>query len=78
MHEVGVAREMLKLALEKAQGRKIKNITFELAEDGHTTPESLKEAFGLVAKGTVAENADLQVIKIKDFDSRLLELEVEE
>ena len=78
MHEIGIAKEMLELALEKANGKKIKSMIIELAHDGHTTPDSLKEAFGLVAKGTVAENANLQIIKIKDFDSRLLELEVEE
>lgn len=78
MHEVGIAKEMLELALEKSKGKKIKNIVIELAEDGHTTPESLKDAFSLVAMGTVAENASLQIIRIRDFDSRLLELEVEE
>jgi hydrogenase nickel incorporation protein HypA/HybF len=78
MHEIGIAKEMLELALEKANGKKIKSMLIELAEDGHTTPESLKEAFSLVAKGTIAENASLQIVKIKDFDSRLLELQVEE
>ena len=77
MHEVGVAREILKLAMEKAQGSKIKTLKIELGDDGHTTPESLTQAFVMVAKGSIAEGASLAITQTKDLESRLLELEVE-
>jgi Zn finger protein HypA/HybF involved in hydrogenase expression len=77
MHEVGVAKEILSLSLEKAQGRKIKSLKVELGDDGHTTPKSLTDAFEMVAVGTLAEGASLTITRTKDLESRLLELEVE-
>jgi Zn finger protein HypA/HybF involved in hydrogenase expression len=77
MHEVGVAREILKLALEKSGGRKIKSLKVELGDDGHTTPKSLTDAFAMVSVNTLAEGASLAITRTKDLESRLLELEVE-
>jgi hydrogenase nickel incorporation protein HypA/HybF len=77
MHEVGVAKEVLALCLEKAKGKRIREIKVELGNDGHTTPDSLTHAFEMVAKGTVAENARLQIIKGPDLESRVVDLEVE-
>ena len=77
MHEVGVAREILKIALENAKGKKIKHIRVALAEDGHTTPASLTDAFSLIAKGTAAEEALLTIQETQEFESRVVELEVE-
>ena len=77
MHEVGVAKEVLSLCLEKAKGKRIRVIKVELGNDGHTTPGSLTNAFELVAKGTVAENARLDIVKGADLESRVIELEVE-
>ncbi len=77
MHEVGVAKEILGLALEKAQGRRIKRLKVELGDDGHTTPQTLSNAFEMVARGTIAEGASLVISRTKDLESRLLEFEVE-
>jgi Zn finger protein HypA/HybF involved in hydrogenase expression len=77
MHEVGVAKEILKLAMEKSMGRKIKSLKVELGDDGHTTPKSLTDAFAMVAAGTSAEGASLAITRTKELESRLLELEVE-
>jgi Zn finger protein HypA/HybF involved in hydrogenase expression len=77
MHEVGVAREILKIALENARGKKIKNIKVALAEDGHTTPASLTDAFSLIAKGTSAEGALLTIQETQEIESRVVDLEVE-
>ena len=77
MHEVGVAKEILKLALEKSQGGRIKKMKIELGDDGHTTPKSLVDAFALVSAGTMAEGAVLQISRSKELESRLIELDVE-
>jgi Zn finger protein HypA/HybF involved in hydrogenase expression len=77
MHEVGVAQEVLRLCLDKANGKLIRHIKVELGDDGHTTPESLTHAFEMVAKGTSAQNARLQIIKGADLESRVIDLEVE-
>lgn len=77
MHEVGVAKEILKIALENAGNKKIKMINVELAEDGHTTAQSLTDAFGLIAQGTNAEGAQLLIKKTEAMESRVVDLEVE-
>ncbi len=76
MHEVGVAKEVLSIALGQAGGKKIKSITVEFADDGHTTPVTLNSAFAMVSKGTVAEGAVLKIRKIDDLESRVLEIEI--
>jgi Zn finger protein HypA/HybF involved in hydrogenase expression len=78
MHEVGVAKEVLSLCLEKAQSKRIRLIKVELGNDGHTTPESLAHAFEMVAKGTPAENSRLVIIRGSELESRVVELEVED
>ena len=78
MHELSLASEILSLALKEAGNRKVTSIKIALAEDGHTTVESLSEAFGLVALGTLAEGARLDIQKSNDLETRLVELEVEE
>ena len=77
MHEVGVAKEVLGITLGKANGRKVVRIQVELGDDGHTTPESLKHAFELAAKGTLAETAMLEVTRGSGLESRVIEFEVE-
>ncbi|MDD4940760.1 MAG: hydrogenase/urease maturation nickel metallochaperone HypA [Candidatus Omnitrophica bacterium] len=78
MHEVGVAKEVLSLCLQKAGGKRVRSIKVELGNDGHTTPESLTHAFEMVAKGTRAEDSRLDVVQGQDLESRVIELEVEE
>jgi len=78
MHEVGVAQEMLKIALDRAQGRKVSRMKIALADDGHTTPESLANAFSLVAQGTPAQGARLSIERTPELESRVIELDVEE
>ncbi|MCX7927033.1 MAG: hydrogenase/urease maturation nickel metallochaperone HypA [Candidatus Omnitrophica bacterium] len=77
MHEVGVAKEILSLVLRKSEGKKILRIEVELGNDGHTTPGSLRRAFQMIAKGTLAEEADLSIISTKALESRVVALEVE-
>lgn len=78
MHEVGVAKEIVKLAREKSGGRKVLAMKIELGNDGHTTPETLRHAFGHVAAGTCAEGARLDITPVQQLESRVVEMEVEE
>jgi Zn finger protein HypA/HybF involved in hydrogenase expression len=73
-----MAREIMKIILEKAQGKRIVSVTVELGDDGHTTPETLAHGFEHASAGTNAEGARLKVIKGSGLDSRVVELEVEQ
>lgn len=64
MHEFGIARKLLGDALaeaEKNRAEKIKEIAIELGEIADVTAEELKEAFGVVAEGTIAGKAKITV-----------------
>ena len=76
MHEIGVAKELLKLAFQKAEGRKILRLSVELGDDGHTTPATLREAFGILSKNTIAEGCELQIAQTKDLETRLISLDI--
>lgn len=78
MHEVGVAKEVLSLCLEKARGKRIRAIKVELGNDGHTTAQSLTHAFELVAVNTIAHNAKLTVVQGAELESRVVDLDVDE
>jgi Zn finger protein HypA/HybF involved in hydrogenase expression len=77
MHEVGIAKEVLSLCLEKAKGKRIRAIKVELGNDGHTTAQSLTHAFEMVAVNTVAAGAKLTVVQGKELESRVIDLDVD-
>ncbi|MCM8800878.1 MAG: hydrogenase/urease maturation nickel metallochaperone HypA [Candidatus Omnitrophica bacterium] len=77
MHELALAQEILNLALKESEGKKIISITISLAENGHITAQSLREAFYLVSQGTLAESAKLKIKKTNDLEIQVKELEVE-
>ncbi|MFH1577934.1 MAG: hydrogenase maturation nickel metallochaperone HypA [Candidatus Omnitrophota bacterium] len=78
MHELSLATTILKFVLKEAKNRKVLSVKVALAEDGHTTPQSLSGAFSLAAQGTLAQGAQLDIKKASNFETRVLELEVEE
>lgn len=78
MHELSLANTILKLVLKEAKNRKVISVKIALAQDGHTTPQSLSEAFSLAAEGTLAQGAQLDIKKAGDLETRVLKLEVEE
>ena len=77
MHEVGVAKEILKIALAQAGGKKIVAMKIELGNDGHTTPESLRHAFSHVAANTPAQGARLDIAPVQVLESRVVDIDVE-
>lgn len=77
MHELTLANEILKFVLKEAKDSKITSIKIALADDGHTTSESLSEAFGLISQGTLAEGAELKIEEAGELDTRVVDLEVE-
>jgi len=77
MHEIGIAKELLQLAFKQAKGKKIVKMQVELGDDGHTTPASLRDAFGILAKNTIAEGCQLQIVKSGDLETRLVCLDID-
>jgi hydrogenase nickel incorporation protein HypA/HybF len=77
MHEIGVAKEILNIVIDKAEGRKVTAISVQLGDDGHTTPESLTHAFAMVSQGTIASGAKLSIAKVDTIESRVVDFDVD-
>lgn len=64
MHEFAIAQSLLDRALaeaEKNEGKKILSVGVKLGTASHITPDSLELCFKAVAKGTIAEEAKVEV-----------------
>jgi hydrogenase nickel incorporation protein HypA/HybF len=64
VHEVGVMQDALEVALEHARrqgAQRIHRITLRVGPLAGVVPESLAFAFDVVARGTIAEGARLEV-----------------
>lgn len=67
MHEVGIITRAVDLALEHALqegASKVKKIKLRIGELSGTIPEALEFGFEVVCKGTIAENATLEIEKV--------------
>lgn len=64
MHELGIATEILDIALVEARkhgGRRVTAVNLRVGVLRGVVPEHLLFLFGHVAKGTIAENARLEI-----------------
>jgi len=64
MHSLATAENILKVVLvevEKHQEQRIKNIEVSLDEHGFMEADEIKFCFKLLAKGTVAEEANVEI-----------------
>jgi hydrogenase nickel incorporation protein HypA/HybF len=82
MHDLHLADQILKTVLEYADKngfKKVKKIELELGsilEHGeYILPENLIFNFNLLAKNTIAENAELKIKKIKGEEWKLVSIE---
>ena len=87
MHDITYAQEILDVCLKEAKGRKVARVKLELMEEGHLTERTLREAFKLISRGTIADGALLDIKPRSDYleadaqeisHARILELELEE
>ncbi|MGH7723706.1 MAG: hydrogenase/urease maturation nickel metallochaperone HypA [Candidatus Dormibacteria bacterium] len=75
MHEMGLAQAILDTALQIAGDRPVSRVTVSAGEQQAVSPESLSFSFELIAAGTAATGATLQVRAVPGV--RLLVDEVE-
>ncbi len=67
MHEMTIAVNIVDIAVQTAQAanaKKINKITVEVGALSGVVPESLEFCFGEACKGTMAEQAELELIRI--------------
>jgi hydrogenase nickel incorporation protein HypA/HybF len=65
MHELGISRNVVAIAAEAAQGRRVRRIILEIGKLSGVVPDALYFCFDVVAQGTLAEGAVLEIREIE-------------
>jgi len=64
MHELSITRNIVAIVSEHARGDTVTEVTLEIGLLSAVIPDSIRFCFDIVAKGTVAENARLDIIEV--------------
>lgn len=64
MHELSLAASVVEIALRHAAGRRVTRVQLEVGWLRQAVPSALTFSFDLVAQGTVAEGAVLEILSI--------------
>jgi hydrogenase nickel incorporation protein HypA/HybF len=78
MHELTVAESIVEKVAETAAGRKVRRLIVEIGRDSCVSGEALAFSFSLVAEGTAAEGAALEIRPVPGATLNLKSMEVEE
>jgi hydrogenase nickel incorporation protein HypA/HybF len=64
MHELAIATSIVELVAQAAGGRKVHRVTLEIGKLSGVMPDSIAFCFPDVARGTVADEASLEIHEI--------------
>lgn len=64
MHELGIAKNIVSIAGDFAQGRPVLRVRLELGELSAVAPDAIRFCFEVCAKGTLVEGAELTIDQI--------------
>jgi hydrogenase nickel incorporation protein HypA/HybF len=78
MHELAVAQGIVEHVAEAAAGRLVRRITVEIGTDSCVSPEALAFGFDLVAEGSAAAGAALDIVRVPGDALNVKSMEVEE
>ncbi len=62
MHELAITQNIVEIALEYAQGARVKRVTLEIGELTAILPDAIAFCFDPCTKGTALEGATLEII----------------
>jgi hydrogenase nickel incorporation protein HypA/HybF len=78
MHEVSLTREIVSIACNAASGQRVHMISVEVGKLSCVSPDALAFCFDVVARGTLAEGARLNIRRTNGDELHVVTLEVEE
>ncbi len=70
MHEYNLINKLINKILELAkeqQAKKVTKVSVQLGALSHMSPSHFKEHFDIAARGTIAENADIEAEESQDI-----------
>jgi hydrogenase nickel incorporation protein HypA/HybF len=78
MHELALTHEIIAIVCKAAGDRRVHRVTLEIGELSCATPESITFCFDVVARGTCAEGARLDIRRTDGDDLMVTTMEIEE
>ncbi|MEV0600479.1 hydrogenase maturation nickel metallochaperone HypA [Streptomyces sp. NPDC050315] len=76
MHEIGLCEGILEAVEARARGRRVTGVTVRIGEQHAVVGPALAQSFALVAAGTVADGATVELITVPGDEFTLLSLRV--
>jgi hydrogenase nickel incorporation protein HypA/HybF len=64
MHELSIASAVVEIACRRSEGRAVTKIVLRVGHLRQVVPSSLEFSFELVAQGTLAEGAELEMLPV--------------
>ena len=64
MHEVGIAQQVIEIAVQGSGGARIRRIVLEVGQLAAVLPDALRFCFEMASDGTEAEGAVLEIIEV--------------
>jgi len=64
MHELGITQTIVAIVAEHAKGAKVQRVSLEIGKLSAIMPDSVRFCFDVCSKGTVLEEAELEIIEI--------------
>ena len=65
MHELGICEDVLDTVLRRANGRTVTHVRLRIGSDLHVSQDLFDQAFPLVAAGTDAADAAVDVVAVE-------------
>ena len=64
MHELGIAQEVVRIAIEGCGGARVKRVVVEVGKLSAILPDALRFCFELAARETPLEGAALDIVEV--------------
>jgi hydrogenase nickel incorporation protein HypA/HybF len=78
VHELAAAQDILRVALQAAEGQGARRITVIALKVGRLyATDQLRDLFAIVAQGTIAEGANLEIEAVPGPGLRVASVEIE-
>jgi len=77
MHELAIVESIMELVGNAAAGQKVLKVTVEVGRLTCVSPEALEFGFSLLAEGTSADGAELEIMRVAGNQLNVKSIEVE-
>jgi hydrogenase nickel incorporation protein HypA/HybF len=78
MHELAIAQSIVEMVDETAARQRVRKVTIEIGALTCVSPDALRFSFGLVAEGSAADGAELEIRSVPGDALNVKSMEVEE